>query len=106
MATLAYTVLRRHAFGNQRRVDLKLTFDTDYPSNGYAITAAQCELGTLDGITFDGPTLAGYPCVYDKAAGKIKIYGAANATEAAAGLNALDGDIVYCTAYGDTVNTG
>lgn len=81
--------------GGRAEVVKKLTFDTDYPTGGYPLTAALLGLSSVEYVSCNGT--GGFVCEYDYAASKLKVLTGDNDAgadgpliEVAAGLNAID----------------
>lgn len=98
MALAVFNVTKKPAVpltGTRAESVQQLTFDTDYPTGGYPLTAAMFGLTTLEFV--DCPGVGGYVCQYDYTAAKLLVLTGDNDAgadgpliEAASGLNALD----------------
>ena len=79
--------------GIRQRV-IKITVDTDYPTGGWPITAANCQLTSITHILAE--PVGGYVFEWDDAAAKLKAYWGDN-------NNASDGPLIEIPANDDGV---
>lgn len=65
--------------GSRRTAQFRATFDADYPTGGYAVSAESIGLSRLDSVNVSGATSAGKLAFYDHATGKLQVFTAAGA---------------------------
>lgn len=75
----------------------QITFDTSYPTGGYAVPNAKFSLTTVAGVIFEEPS--GYSIMYNRTTDKIQVYTTAG-TEAANATNLSALQPVYFEARG------
>lgn len=65
--------------GNRRRAVATVTFDTSYPSGGYAVAASAFDMTTLDTVDVSTMSQLGtHWCLWDQTNSKIKVFTALN----------------------------
>ena len=86
--------------GSRRHNIVQVTFDSSYPTGGYALTAAQCGLSVIDVVDPMGPTDATgtWLPVWVASTGKIKLLSALG-TEVTSTTDVHTGSI-YCNVWG------
>jgi hypothetical protein len=60
--------------GTRRSRQCKVTFDTNYPSGGYALTASTFGLTQLDTVSVAGTTVLGRLAAWDQANSKLIVF--------------------------------
>lgn len=65
------------SIGNKRSVNGTITFDSNYPTGGEALSAAQIGLGVIQFVEFD-QGLSGYIVAYNSATGKVQVFDSAS----------------------------
>lgn len=97
---VAVTVVEQTDFGNKRVNRVTIALDNSYPTSGYAVTAANCGLTTLDELDI-APSAAGATALYFEfvsSTSKIKAYSGAAQVANATDLSAAT--VVRAMAYG------
>lgn len=82
--------------GDRRLSVTNLTFDTSYPTGGYAVTPSTFGLGVVDAVLADNPS--GYDVYYNAATGKVQVFSSGN-TEVVAATN-LSAVTAHVVAFG------
>lgn len=83
--------------GSERWWHGRVTFDTSYPSGGYAVTAATFGFNRLDTVRCHGTTLLGRLAAFDSTNSKILVFKAVLTENDVADIHA---DSVQVTAIG------
>lgn len=72
---------KRHNFGDQDMVFMRITLDSSYPTGGYQVNASDFGLSSMEGFTVVDTIVDGYVLAVDHLTNKLVVYvsGAAGA---------------------------